>query len=242
VLLLQFAISFVNLVIPSTAARISVNVRFFQRQGIPPASAVSIGLVDSLGGFVVQLGILGSVLLFDLGHVGLDLDRPADGAGGLVTVVVALAALVVLAGLAAAAVPSLRAKAIERVRPWIAEALETVHSLRSPAKVARVIGGNLASEVLFACTLAVVLAAFGESAPLATLLVVNVSVALFAGLMPVPGGIGVTEGALVVGLTAAGLDQATAFAAVIAYRLCTYYLPPIWGAVALRRLERAGML
>ena len=32
-----------------------------------------------------------------------------------------------------------------------------------------------------------------------------------------------------VGLTAAGIDQATAFAAAICYRLCTYYLPPVWG-------------
>ncbi|MCB1038693.1 MAG: flippase-like domain-containing protein, partial [Acidimicrobiales bacterium] len=72
--------------------------------------------------------------------------------------------------------------------------------------------------------------------------VINVTVALFAGLMPVPGGIGVSEGALVVGLTAAGVDQAVAFAVAITYRLCTFYLPPIWGGVAFRRLERAGLL
>ena len=78
------------------------------------------------------------------------------------------------------------------------------------------LGANLATEVLFASTLGIVLAAFGTSLPLATLLVVNVSVALFAGIMPVPGGIGVTEGALVVMLTAAGVDEATAFGAAIA--------------------------
>ena len=78
--------------------------------------------------------------------------------------------------------------------------------------------------------------------PLGTLLVINVCVSLFAGLMPVPGGIGVTEGALITGLTAAGVDQATAFAVTIVYRMITFYLPPIWGAACFHRLERAGML
>ena len=45
-----------------------------------------------------------------------------------------------------------------------------------------------------------------------------------------------------VGLTAAGIDEATAFAAAICYRLCTYYLPPIWGWFAFHRLERTGLL
>jgi uncharacterized protein (TIRG00374 family) len=85
-------------------------------------------------------------------------------------------------------------------------------------------------------------AAFGTSLPLATLLVINVSVALFSGIMPVPGGIGVSEGAYVLLLTSAGVDEATAFGVAIAYRICTFYLPPLWGGVALRRLERTGYL
>ena len=84
--------------------------------------------------------------------------------------------------------------------------------------------------------------AYGERIPLGTLLAINVAVSLFAGLMPVPGGIGVAEGALTVGLTAAGVDQATALAIAMSYRLVTYYLPPIWGAVAFHRLERTGYI
>lgn len=243
VVALQFAITFVNLVIPSTAARVAVSIRFFQRQGVPPASAVSIGAIDGFGGFVVQLLILASVTVFDLGHVDLDIDLASKGdVSGLLRVLVLLAAAVVVAVVVVAAVPALRAKVVERVRPWWHEALETLANLRSPAKVARILGGNLVAELLFASALSVVLAAYGVSLPLATLLVINVTVALFAGLMPVPGGIGVSEGALVVGLTAAGVDQAVAFAVAITYRLCTFYLPPIWGGVAFRRLERAGLL
>ncbi len=243
VLLLQYAITFINLVVPATAARVAVNVRFFQKQGIPPASAVSIGVIDSLGGFAAQLLVLASVVLFGFGDLELDLDRPeSSGGGGLLALLGVAALLLVVVALVVALVPRFRARVLDRIRPWVHEAVETVATLRSPGKVARVIGGNLASELLFASTMGMVLAALGTSLPLGTLLVINVSVSLFAGLMPVPGGIGVAEGALMVGLTAAGLDEPTALAATVCYRICTYYLPPVWGGLAFRRMERSGLL
>lgn len=239
--LLQFAITFINLVLPSTAARVATNVRFFQRQGIPAASAMSIGVIDSLGGFVVQLVILAGALLF--GEV--ELSMPADstlGEGNLLTFVVAVAALAIVATLVALVVPKVRHKARDLVAPRVVEVRETVGSLRSPAKVAQVLGGNIGAELLFAGTLALVLGALDTSVPLGTLLVINVCVSLFAGVMPVPGGIGVTEGALIFGLTAAGVDEATAFAATICYRLITFYLPPVWGAGVFRHMEHDGLL
>ena len=51
-------------------------------------------------------------------------------------------------------------------------------------------------------------------------LLINTVVSLFAGLLPIPGGIGVTEAGLTYGLTAAGLSTETAFAIAIAYRFC----------------------
>jgi uncharacterized protein (TIRG00374 family) len=61
---------------------------------------------------------------------------------------------------------------------------------------------------------------------------------LFSSLIPVPGGIGVVEGGLVVGLSSDGMTQSAAFATVLLYRICTFYLPPIWGWFALRWLRR----
>jgi uncharacterized protein (TIRG00374 family) len=240
--LLQFAITFVNLVIPSAAARVAVNIRFFQRQGIPPASAVSIGVIDGIGGFIVQLTILLVVLVLGVGDPQLDFDLDDVSSSTLLRILAAAAVVVVIAVLVVAVVPSLRRRVVEQVKPWIHEVGETLGSLRSPTKVFQILGGNLVAEVLFASTMALVLAAFGTWVPLGTLLVVNVGVSLFAGLMPVPGGIGVAEGALVVGLTAAGVDEATALSAAIAYRIVTFYLPPVWGAVAFRRLERTGFI
>ena len=52
---LEFAITFVNLVIPSTAARFATKMRYFQRAGMTLTSATAMGAIDSIAGFVVQV-------------------------------------------------------------------------------------------------------------------------------------------------------------------------------------------
>jgi uncharacterized protein (TIRG00374 family) len=240
--LLQFSITFINLVFPSTVARMALNVRFFQRQGIPPASAVSIGLVENLAGFVVDIFVILAAVVFGFGEIDVDLRASANRDGNLLLVLVLVVLVVVVAAVVALAVPRLRNQVLERIRPSLGNFRDTLASLRSPTRVVKLLLANLGAEVLFASTLGLVLIALGSSLSLATLLVVNVSVSIFASIIPVPGGIGVSEGALMVGLTAAGIDQDIAFAAAICYRLCTYYLPPIWGWFAFHRLERTGLI
>ena len=60
---LQFAICYVNLAIPSTAARVAINVRFFQRCGVRPATAMTAGVIDSVAGFVVQILLFGGLFV-----------------------------------------------------------------------------------------------------------------------------------------------------------------------------------
>jgi hypothetical protein len=41
---------------------------------------------------------------------------------------------------------------------------------------------------------------------------------------------------------ALGVDDSTAFAIAFTHRLCTYYLPPIWGYSSRRWLRRKGFV
>jgi glycosyltransferase 2 family protein len=100
------------------------------------------------------------------------------------------------------------------------------------------IGGNLATGVLFAVALQTFARSLGYQIGLAELVLINVSVSLLSGLIPIPGGIGVVEGGLTFDLVRAGMPEEAAFAAVLIYRLATFYRPPIWGFFALRWLER----
>ena len=71
---------------------------------------------------------------------------------------------------------------------------------------------------------------------------INVTVSLFAGLMPVPGGVGVSEAGMTAGLAAIGVPSDIAVGAVLVYRLISYYLPPLWGYVSLRWLTKHDYL
>ncbi len=233
---LQLAASYVNLAIPASVARIAVNVRFFQRHGLATGSALAVGALDGLSGFVVQASLLLSLLVFTSASLEVDFSDALSGGAGKLLVTIVIVVLVVL--LVVLIVPKLRRNAITHVKSILAQATQALHGLRSPRRLGLLFGGNLATELLFATSLGIFVRAFGYSIGLGDLVFINVTVALLAGLLPVPGGIGVTEGGLIYGLTTAGMPETTAFAAVIFYRLASFYVPPIWGFFALRWLEK----
>jgi uncharacterized membrane protein YbhN (UPF0104 family) len=66
---------------------------------------------------------------------------------------------------------------------------------------------------------------------------INTVVTLFAGLLPVPGGVGVSEAGLSLGLTRVGIPEEVAFAIALSYRFVVYYLPPLWGSLSYKWLS-----
>jgi uncharacterized protein (TIRG00374 family) len=155
------------------------------------------------------------------------------------------AGLIILGGIIALAIPRYRARikeAIPRyraaIRSQMSEGAKALRVLHSPSKVAMLFLGNLVAQLMLAMILGICLRAFGQSTSFAGLVLVNTMVALFAGFMPVPGGMGVSEAALTAGLVALGVPNTVAMSTAIAYRLVTFYLPPIWGSLATRWLKQ----
>lgn len=235
---LQFAITFVNLAMPSTAARAAVNIRFFQRSGVPADSAVSLGVLDSVIGFVGQILLIVTIVLFGVGSLDLDLaDRISDDTVQRLLTLVAVALVVGVSVIVA----------VRKFRAAVRAALQRVWRLvgpvlTSPARLVQALGANIVAELLFSLCMYIVLQAFGQDVGYAEVVLVNECVAIFAGLMPVPGGVGVTEAALTAGFTAIGVDESTAIAAAITYRVLTYYIPPVLGFGAFRWLQRQRYL
>jgi uncharacterized membrane protein YbhN (UPF0104 family) len=232
---LQLAVSYVNLAIPTSAARVAVNVRFFQRHGVPAGSAIATGAIDGFAGFVVQAGLLIGILLFTPASLDLDLRAGADSASQLGAVVVSVA---VVAVLIVGVVGRWRRFVLGWARRLGAEAWDAVRGLRDPRRLALLVGGNLMTEIIFATALATFARALGFPVGIGEALLINIAVGLLAGLLPIPGGIGVTEGGLTFGLVQAGMPEESALVAVLLYRVASFYLPPVWGYFALRWLER----
>ena len=240
-IVLQAAIKFVNLTVPSAAGRIGMNLRFLQRMGVPRPQAVAAGAVDDVSETMIQAGLL----LLTLPLVGVDVDTSRfRDAGPDTRLVAAIAVAVVVSAALVLAVPALNA----RVVPPLRGALSDLWSVaRVRRKRLELFGGNVASELLYALALGATCLAFGVDLDLAQLVFINTSAAVLSSVIPVPGGIGAAEAALAAGLIAVGVDESTAFAIAVTQRLCTFYLPPIWGFVCAAmarpeglRLTRAG--
>jgi uncharacterized protein (TIRG00374 family) len=135
-------------------------------------------------------------------------------------------------------IPRLRHAITDRARRWWPDIRDTLGTLRTPNKIGLVLLANVGTEILYACALGLFAHAFGSNIPLTELLVINISISLLGSFVPVPGGIGVIEWGLTVGLTAAGMSESAAFATVFCYRLSTFYLPSMWGYFAMRWLQR----
>jgi uncharacterized membrane protein YbhN (UPF0104 family)/tRNA A-37 threonylcarbamoyl transferase component Bud32 len=256
VLMLEYAIQFIKLAVPSSAARLALDVRFFGRNGIDPGGALSIGVIASVCGFIVQVLLIVVVSLsglasLDLGGSGATATSSTSGssASGGHRLLILTAVLVVLGVVVTLAVPKYRTavtQAVPRYRAMLhaqaSSAATALRVLRSPPKVGLIMAGNLGAQLLQAIILGLCLRAFGYHATLAELILVNTIADLFAGFMPVPGGMGVAEAAYTAGLVALGVPSAPAMSTAIAFRMVTYYLPPVWGAIAMRWLRQHSYL
>jgi uncharacterized membrane protein YbhN (UPF0104 family) len=232
---LQLSTSYVNLAVPTTAGRVALNIRFFQRHGVPPGAAIAAGALDSVSGFIVQMVLLATLLLFTPASLNLEFDDTLSSAGRMVVMALILFGAAITVVLVVA---RLRRFVLHWAKQLITEAAAALRGLRSPRRLLLLFGGNAATEILFATALGVFVASMGYRLTLGTLLLISISISLFSGLMPIPGGIGVAEAGLTWGLVQAGIPEEAAFAAVILYRLATFYLPPIWGYAAFTWLQR----
>jgi uncharacterized membrane protein YbhN (UPF0104 family) len=233
---LQSAIKFINLTVPSSAGRIGMNLRFLQRMGAPLPEAMAAGAVDDASETIVQVALFLAVL--PIVNVRLDTSR-FHGTGPNTRLVVAIGVVLVISAIVVMTVPKLRAKVVPPARKALS-GLWTV--ARDRQKRLELFGGTVGSELLYSLSLGATCLAYGVHLNLGQLIFVNTAASVLSGLVPVPGGIGAAEASLSAGLIAMGVDESAAFAIAITQRLCTFYLPPIWGYVSLRWLTRKGYL
>jgi uncharacterized membrane protein YbhN (UPF0104 family) len=97
--------------------------------------------------------------------------------------------------------------------------------------------GALAYWVFQIAVLWAAFRAFGESPPLAVL-VMGFFVGMFGNLLPMPGGVGGVEGGMIGALVAFKVEPGLAFVAVLVYRAFVFWLPMLPGVVAYFQLLR----
>jgi uncharacterized protein (TIRG00374 family) len=226
-----------------TAAVFATRVRFYQQQGYDATVALSSGAIMATASWIAT-GVLFLVSLpFAWGSLDLEVTPQSGGNSKLVWIILAVVVAVALVVGVGLAVPRLRRLAAAKMRPKARDIwgnLKVVAS--SPRKLVLLLGGAFGRDLLVAMALSVSLRAFDDHLRLPVLIVVIVLAAMIGGISPSPGGMGVVEAGMILGLTAAGVSEADATAAVFIQRLFTSYLPPIWGWFTLVWMRRREYL
>jgi glycosyltransferase 2 family protein len=221
----------------------ATRVRFYQKQGYDATVALSSGAIMTVASWIATGVVFVVSLPFAWGSIHLQATPESGGDSKLVWIILAV---VVLAGVVvglALAVPRLRRLAAEKLRPKVRDVWGNLRQVASsPRKLVLLLGGALGRELLIAMALSVSLRAFGDHLRLPVIIVVIVLAAIVGAVAPSPGGMGVVEAGMILGLTAAGVSEADATAAVFIQRLFTSYLPPIWGWFTLVWLRRRDYL
>ena len=152
-------------------------------------------------------------------------------------------AVVVLLAVATVVVV-LRVKKIhDRVVPEIKNAWEALLEVfRSPKLAFGLLGSQLAVQLIWGLALWIALLSMGVHLCLISCTAVVVATSLLQGIIPVPGGIGVSEAVMSAFLVPLGVPSEIALGATIIWRVSTFYLPAIEGFFASRYLSKRGFL
>jgi glycosyltransferase 2 family protein len=229
----EFANSFSALA-GGTAAVFATRVRFFQKQGYDATTALSSGAIMTTSSWIAITVLFLVSLPFAWGNIHIEVTPESGGNSKLVWIILAVVVLAALAVGLVLAVPRLRRLVADKARPKIRDIWANLRLVAgSPRKLVLLVGGSFGGELLVAMTLSVALRAFGDHLNLPTLIVVITLAGIIGGVSPSPGGMGVVEAGMILGLTSAGVSEADATAAVFIQRLFTSYLPPIWGWLTL---------
>ena len=194
----QFAIGFVNVAVPSAAGRVATNARYFQKFGISPVTSTTSGAITGFIGFVAQAILVVLTILVGAGSIDLsDLQG-----GGSVLRLLGMAVVVFVVAIAlVAVVPTWRHWVWSKIETPLSQIGDALRTVREPKIALTALGSSIGTEILYAAGFAMCVAAVGGSVTLGQAIFINVTVSLFAGLMPVPGGIGVSEAGMTAGLT-----------------------------------------
>jgi glycosyltransferase 2 family protein len=232
-LVAQLGSSFVNRVSPGNVGGMALNARFLQKCGVDASSGAAAVGVNSLVGAVVHLIMI--VIFFSWARRGLNgvFHLPSSS-----TLLVILSVILAVVGLLLATRPGRRFASGTLIPALRSAAVSLWQVAKNPSKMVMLVGGSALITLFYIAGLVASVAAFGGGPGIAVIGAVYLGAALVAAAAPTPGGLGPFEATTIAGLTGAGMPAGTAFAAVILYRLSTYWLPVLPGWLGFRLLQR----
>lgn len=230
-LLIEVSTAFVNRLLPSGLGSLGLHGVYLYKRNHTAAEATVVVTVNNLLGMAAHLSLLILVVLLRPDtlqeltarhHITI----PWQAAFGFIVLAIILLLL---------------PKAQRAIRSFGRSVYESVRNIRL-RKVAKAV----VLAILLTCTYTLILLATARSIGvgltiLQTFIVFSIGM-LFSSAVPTPGGLVGAEAGLFTGFVAYGVSAPNAAAAVLLYRLVTYWLPLLPGAVALLLARRHRLI
>lgn len=243
--LVQLAAAAANRLTPAGLGGSALNVRYFTRRGLPVAAAV--GAVSALAVLGAVADLLALVLLVS-GASALGFGNGASQFGALLAHVrhllgparspwLWLAVAVVVGALGARWL--LRGRSRGAVRGGFLVPARRL--LTRPRALATVLAASASTTLVLGLAFVACIAMVPGPRPAVSMAVVLIAYMLGSAAgstVPVPAGLGSTEGALVAALMSVGEPAAHAVQVVMIFRLITFWSPAAVGVLATRALHR----
>jgi uncharacterized membrane protein YbhN (UPF0104 family) len=229
-LLVQVATSFIGRLTPEGVGWFVLNQRYLERAGVERASALAAVALRVLAAGVTRLAIAAGIVAIAGTRTGVSIELPDLRPFALGLAVVGTLIIVALR-------LTFRSAASRAIAPVISAARDLATVFRQPGRALLLLGGAAGLTLTSGLVLATSLLAFGAEVSLIDVFAVYLAGTAVAAASPTPGNVGAVEVALSAGLTAAGAPSAAAVAAVLIYRLLTFWLPLLPGVLAFRYLQ-----
>lgn len=215
--LVQLAASFMSKILPGGVGGTSLNVKYLTRAGMDTADTSAIIATQGIigfGMFIIPLTIfliLNGQGLSQLVHVKLRLMHFIIGILIVAVVVILLAVI---------------RKLREFTTKHVFKFIESIRNITTPGRELGLAAlSSLAVTLAYIACLYAAFRAFGIPLGISAAIFVYASAVIARSAVPTPGGLGPLEAAMIGAMVGLGANKEQAFAAVLLYRLATFWLP-----------------
>ena len=249
--LVQLAASAANRITPAGLGGSAVTTRYFIRRGrLPVASAIGAVVALDFFGAAADLTVLTALILFG-GWVGLrggnaEVGRLSSKLTGMLAPLHSVWTWAVLAALVILAAALLRSRVAGHLHTTLLRlALPIKMLMRRPRSLVSLLGASAATTLVLALAFAVsvrMVPGANSHAGVGTLVIGFMLGSAASNAIPTPAGVGATETALVSVLVLSGMPISHSVEVVVVFRVITFWIPPLLGVLAGRRLRRQGAI
>jgi uncharacterized protein (TIRG00374 family) len=223
----QLAGAFLSHFVPFSLGTIGLTSNYYQKLGKEPTQATTAATLPIVFGTATTILMVAFVSPLTFTHLAQRFQ--ADSHKYWLIVIISLTLLLSL----------LFTSWVRRKVHQLIDGIKSgIDSISTPSQLIYLLIGSVALTIFSACALFASIEAVHAQVALADIFTLYVTSSLVSAIAPTPGGIGATEAFLLLGLSSMGMHLPQAAAAILIYRLLSFWVPMIPGGFALHIINR----